>query len=121
MRWISRAVLGWNVRMTVRGRRTSKFFGDAAHGGKAGALTAARAYRDELAASQPAKVPVEPKPLLVVRQNVPCYQIRIPKVGGGTSTTEFSTRLHGPRNARRMALDAYRAAAERAGLAVSDH
>lgn len=37
---------GWLVRVQRRGRLTSRFFGDSRHGGKRGALQAAKAFRD---------------------------------------------------------------------------
>ena len=115
MQWISRAVGGWNVRMTLGGKRRSKFFADAKFVTKAAALRAAKAYRDELEelrASLPRPVP---QPLVVVRDGNSYLQIRLPKPGGGTTTTEFSARRHGLRKARRLAVEAHRAAAERAG------
>jgi hypothetical protein len=116
--WISRAVGGWNVRMTLGGRRRSKFFADAQHGTKGAALRAAKAYRDELAALRASLPKPEPKPLRVVRQNAEYYQIRIPKPDGSSGTTEFSVRRHGPRKARQLAIAAYRAAAETVGQQV---
>ena len=50
---------GWQVRHRRDGQRLSKFFADARHGGRDGALDAAITYRDELFASLPAP---EPKP-----------------------------------------------------------
>jgi hypothetical protein len=117
MRWISRAVGGWNVRMTLGGRRRSKFFADAAYVTKAAALRAARAYRDDLVNLRACLPRPIPRPILVTRGKTKCYQIRLPKPGGGTTTTEFSTRVHGVHEARQLALDAYRAAVVRqAGL-----
>ena len=114
MDWISRTVGGWNVRMTLGGRRRSKFFADAAYVTKAAALAAAKAYRDELAVLRGEMPKPVPKPLPVMRNGIKSYQIRLPKPGGGTTTTEFSARVHGDYNARRMAVDAYHAAVERA-------
>src|SRR5690606_7736611 len=39
---------GWQVRVRRDGRRLSKFFADARHGGREGALEAAVLYRDHL-------------------------------------------------------------------------
>jgi hypothetical protein len=39
---------GWQVRLRRDGERHTKFFADARHGGREGALAAAVAYRDEL-------------------------------------------------------------------------
>ncbi len=114
MDWISRAVGGWNVRMTLGGRRRSKFFADGQYVTKAAALRAAKAYRDELVALKGEQPKGVPTPLAVVRNRVKCYQIRLPKPGGGTTTTEFSTRVHGEYNAKRLAIDAYHAAVGRA-------
>ena len=100
--------------MTLGGRRRSKFFADAAHVTKAAALAAAKAYRDDLAALRGEASRPVPKPLAVLRNGIKSYQIRLPKAGGGTSTTEFSARVHGDYNARRLAIDAYHAAVERA-------
>ncbi len=112
--WISRAIGGWNVRMTLGGKRRSKFFADGQYVTGAAALRAAKAYRDDLVALKGEQPRPVPKPLAVVRNAVKCYQIRLPKPGGGTTTTEFSTRVHGEYNARRLAVDAYHAAVERA-------
>jgi hypothetical protein len=38
---------GWQVRLSRRGEKLSKFFSDAKHGGKRKALDQARIYRDE--------------------------------------------------------------------------
>ena len=39
---------GWEVRMQRKGDKHEKFFSDRNHGGKRAALTAAKAFRDEL-------------------------------------------------------------------------
>ena len=39
---------GWEVRFQRRGRRIERFFADNAHGGKRGALQAAKKFRDDL-------------------------------------------------------------------------
>ncbi len=39
---------GWEVRLQRRGQKTERFFSDNAHGGKRGALQAAKEFRDEL-------------------------------------------------------------------------
>ena len=44
---------GWQVRVRRAGERISKFFADARHGGRQGALDAAIAHRDPLLASLP--------------------------------------------------------------------
>lgn len=44
---------GWQVRVRRDGERLSKFFADARHGGRDGALEAAKRYRDELLAELP--------------------------------------------------------------------
>ena len=44
---------GWQVRARRDGKRLSKFFADAKHGGREGALEAALAHRDKLLASIP--------------------------------------------------------------------
>ena len=116
MDWISRAIGGWNVRMTLGGTRHSKFFADAGHGGKRKALGAAKAYRDELVANRPVAPTKPPRPLSVVRQGQRYFQIRLPKPDGGTTTTEFSAQRHGPREAKRMAVEAYHTAVAAAGL-----
>ena len=41
---------GWEVRMQRRGEKTEKFFSDNGHGGKRGALEAAKKFRDKLEA-----------------------------------------------------------------------
>ncbi len=115
MDWISRAIGGWNVRMTLGGKRKSKFFADAGHGGKRKALVAAKAYRDELFANRPV-APVKPaRPLVVVRQDQKYVQIRLPQASGGTTTTEFSAKRHGLREAKRLAVEAYDAAVAKVG------
>ena len=48
---------GWQVRHRRDGQRLSKFFADARHGGRDGALDAALTYRDELFASLPTPAP----------------------------------------------------------------
>ena len=110
MHWISRAIGGWNVRMTLGGKRRSKFFADAAYVTRAAALGAAKAYRDDLVALRAEQPRPVPRPILVTRGKAKSYQIRLPKPGGGTTTTEFSTRVHGVHEARQLALDAYYAA-----------
>ena len=114
MELISRVGGGWNVRMTVSGKRRSRFFADAKYDGKKKALAAAKAYRDELLAKKAARPRRRPRPLLVVRGSTSCYQIRLPKPGGGTTTTEFSLHRHGPRKARQLAPEALLAAERRA-------
>lgn len=99
--------------MTLGGKRRSKFFADGGYVTQAAALRAAKAYRDELVALKGEQPKLVPKPLAIVRNRVKCYQIRLPKPGGGTTTTEFSTRVHGEYNARRLAIDAYHAAVDR--------
>ena len=116
MDWISRAIGGWNVRMTLGGRRRSKFFADAKFVTKAAALRAAKAFRDELVTLRESLPRPAPRPLVVVRQDQEYLQIRIPKPGGGTTTTEFSVARHGHRKARRLANAAHAAAAKRAGV-----
>ena len=44
---------GWQVRARRQGERLSKFFADARHDGRDGALAAAKAYRDRLLAMLP--------------------------------------------------------------------
>jgi hypothetical protein len=53
------ATHGWQVRARRMGNRISKFFADSRHGGSAGALDAAKAYRDSLldALPEPDSVP----------------------------------------------------------------
>ena len=106
--------------MTLGGRRRSKFFADGGYVTKAAALRAAKAYRDELEALRALQPRPVPRPILVTRGKATSYQIRIPKPDGGTTTTEFSTRVHGVHEARQLALDAYHAAAKRAGLKPAD-
>ena len=113
MQFISRVVGGWNVRMTLRGKRHGKFFADSRHGGKRKSLAQARAYRDALVAKRPQFKRKPARPLLVIRGSTPYLQIRIP-TATGTTTTEFSLRRHGSRKARRLALEAYKAAAREA-------
>lgn len=48
---------GWQVRARRDGKRLSKFFADAKHDGKDGALKAAMTYRDRLLASLPEEDP----------------------------------------------------------------
>lgn len=110
MDWISRVIGGWNVRMTLAGKRRSRFFADARHGGKAAALVAAKAYRDGLAARRRPRRS-KPRPLLIRRGSSEWYQIRLPSADGGTTTTEFSVRRHGARQAKRLALAAWTNAA----------
>jgi hypothetical protein len=114
---ISRVAGGWNVRMTLDGKRLARFFADARFGGKGKALAAAKEHRDQLLTRRADEPRRRPKPLLVARGGAPCYQIRLPKKGGGTTTTEFSVGLHGTRQARQMAIDALAAAERTAGLA----
>jgi hypothetical protein len=96
--------------MTLGGRRLSRFFADARHGGEGPALAAAKRYRDGLITRRrPRKV--KPNPLLIKRGGSEWYQIRLPKPGGGTTTTEFSLRRHGSRGARRLAVQAWMEAA----------
>jgi hypothetical protein len=110
VRLISRVVAGWNVRMVVAGNRRSRFFADSQFGGKTAALKAAEVYRDSIVASRKTHV-TRPRPLRVVRNSTSCYQIRIPRPGGGTTTTEFSIDRHGSRQAKQMALKAFANAA----------
>lgn len=51
---------GWQVRARRDGKRLSKFFADAKHDGRDGALTAAMTYRDRLLASLPDE-PAKPR------------------------------------------------------------
>ncbi|MEM1115931.1 MAG: AP2 domain-containing protein [Bacteroidota bacterium] len=51
---------GWQVRARRDGKRLSKFFADAKHGGRDGALEAAFVYRDRLLASLPTE-PTKPR------------------------------------------------------------
>ncbi|MEM1053916.1 MAG: AP2 domain-containing protein [Bacteroidota bacterium] len=44
---------GWQVRARREGKRLSKFFADAKHGGSESALSAAKAYRDHLLSDMP--------------------------------------------------------------------
>ena len=44
---------GWQVRARHDGKRLSKFFADAKHGGRDGALASAKVYRDDLLATMP--------------------------------------------------------------------
>lgn len=44
---------GWQVRLSRRGRRFSKFFSDGKHGGSESALRIARAFRDDLLSKLP--------------------------------------------------------------------
>ncbi len=116
MQFISRVVGGWNVRLTRNGKRHGKFFADSGSGGKRAALAKAKAYRDELVADRQAKMkPPVPRPLLVVRDGSEYLQIRVPKPKGGTTTTEFSVKRHGPRKAKQMAIEAFKAALAAAG------
>ena len=102
--------------MMINGTRHGKFFADSRNGGKARALSAARGYRDSLVERRPNRIDTaKPRPLLVTRGATQCFQIRVPKAGGGTSTTEFSVGRHGMRKARKMAIDAFNAAKESAG------
>ncbi len=39
---------GWEVRMQRKGKKTEKFFSDNRHGGRRGALNAAKKFRDDL-------------------------------------------------------------------------
>ncbi len=109
MQLISRVVGGWNVRIALNGKRGSRFFADTKFGGKNTALKAARAHRDAMVARRKPRTQ-KAVPLLVNRGSTQCYQIRLPKAGGGTTTTEFSVRVHGPRGAKRLATDAWKAA-----------
>jgi len=112
VQFISRVQGGWNVRMTLKGKRRGKFFADSRHGGKRKALAQACAYRDSLLAIRPVPKPKPPRPLLVVRGKTRYIQIRVP-TPTGTTTTEFSLHRHGPKEARRLALAAYKAATRR--------
>ncbi len=50
---------GWEVIVSRRGLYHREYFSDSHHGGKAGALTAAQLYRDELLAWLPRRLPVK--------------------------------------------------------------
>jgi hypothetical protein len=91
------------------GKRQSRFFADAKFKGKTAALKAAKAYRDTLLTRRRVPKP-QPRPILIDRGSTQSYQIRIPKPGGGTTTTEFSVTRHGARKAKQMALDAWKSA-----------
>jgi hypothetical protein len=95
--------------MMIKGKRHGKFFADSRFGGKKKSLSAAGDYRDELLAKRPKPKDRGARPLIVVRGEARYLQIRIP-TAGGTKTTEFSLRRHGPKKARAMALEAYNAA-----------
>ncbi len=116
MQFISRVVGGWNVRMTRKGKRHGKFFADSKCGGKRGGLKQAQIYREQLMAVRQSQMkrPVA-RPLMVVRDGSEYCQIRIPKPKGGTTTTEFSVKRHGPKKARLLAVKAFNAAMRKAG------
>lgn len=115
---ITRVVGGWNVRIMLSGKRRSRFFADTRFGSKAAALRAAKVYRDSLLRLRKPRQ-LKPQPLLITRGSGKWYQIRLPKPGGGTTTTEFSLRRHGPRQARRLAVQAWTAAMKAAEKAVA--
>jgi hypothetical protein len=96
--------------MMRKGKRHSRFFADSRLGGKTKALAAARAYRDSLVAARPRAKPKPARPLVVTRGDTRYLQIRIPTAKGST-TTEFSIHRHGIKKARRLAIEAYNAAA----------
>ncbi|MBV8781945.1 MAG: hypothetical protein JO353_11160 [Phycisphaerae bacterium] len=117
MRFISRVVGGWQVRMMRKGKRLGKFFADSKYGGKKKALSAASAHRDELVSQRDKeKRPPRARSIVVNRGEAQYLQIRVPLGDGQSRTTEFSIRRHGMRKAKQLALaafdDARRAAAK---------
>ena len=101
---------GWLVRVRWQGRTHTKMFSDGIHGGRQAALEAATAWRDqtELDLGKPrTEATVQAKGetggiwRALARNGHPIWVAAWP--GGRTS---FSVRLHGEREAKRLAREA---------------
>ncbi|KAF0181837.1 MAG: pathoproteinis-related transcriptional factor and ERF protein [Alphaproteobacteria bacterium] len=122
----------WIVRLIRRGKTTSRMFSDSVHGGKRKSLVAARAWRDETL--DPVACDArEAHRRIVVRRNtksgVPGVARYAPKTGrhpywtafwdepgAGRRAKKFSTRIHGERGARALAVEARQEALVRLGV-----